>query len=334
MFAVDLEERLAKQGFDVETVALAPGHDGGLGVPTLGPSSLHVTTLSSLRARARRAGVVVAHGSDSLGACAVATLGLRVPFVYRNIGDPDYWANNARRHLQVRLCLRRAASVVVMWPDAATTIARRFGLPRDAPACRVERGLRGTVSARGRTGARRIPAFARGPAGRAARRVCGRAEPRKRVGDAIDAVAGLPTAHLVVAGAGPQGDALLAQAERVAPGRTHFLGMVQDTGLVYRAADVVVLPSATEGIAATLIEAGLSGIPVVATDVGGTRQIVVPDETGFLVTPGDVDGLRRAIESALGSAHFGDAARAHCLTHFDLTVIANGWAELLGPMVG
>ena len=161
----------------------------------------------------------------------------------------------------------------------------------------------------------------------------GALSPEKRVGDAIDAVAGLPAAHLVIAGAGPQGDDLATRAERDAPGRTHFLGMVKDTRLVYRAADVVVLPSVTEGIPATLIEAGLSGLPVVATDVGGIRQIVVPGETGFLVTPGDVEGLRRVIDSAFGSAHFGDAARAHCLERFDLSVIADGWADLLGPMV-
>ena len=228
-----------------------------------------------------------------MGACTLATLGLRVPFVYRNIGDPDYWANNARRYLQVRICLRRAASVVVMWPEAASTIARRFGLPR-ARLHVVSNGVSGErfplVDEQARAAARLslgVPQHAKVVA------YVGALSPEKRVGDAIDTVAGLPAAHLVIAGAGPQGDDLATRAERDAPGRTHFLGMVKDTRLVYRAADVVVLPSVTEGIPATLIEAGLSGLPVVATDVGGIRQIVVPGETGFLVTPGDVEGLRQ-----------------------------------------
>jgi glycosyltransferase involved in cell wall biosynthesis len=93
---------------------------------------------------------------------------------------------------------------------------------------------------------------------------------------------------------------------------------------------VVVLSSHTEGIPAVLIEAGLSGLPVVATDVGSVREIVVPGETGLLVPPGDDGALAAALQRALGDGHgMGTAARARCLARFDMASVAARWDRLL-----
>lgn len=68
---------------------------------------------------------------------------------------------------------------------------------------------------------------------------------------------------------------------------------------VYRAADVVVVPSRTESFGLVALEAAASGVPVVASDVGGLRTVVRDGETGILVPAGDVAAFGRAIVSLL-----------------------------------
>lgn len=81
-------------------------------------------------------------------------------------------------------------------------------------------------------------------------------------------------------------------------------GRVVTTGLVpservpemMRAMDVLVHPSYREGLPRTVPQALLSGVPVVAYDVDGTKEICIDGETGFLLQPRDLEGLRAAIK--------------------------------------
>jgi glycogen synthase len=83
----------------------------------------------------------------------------------------------------------------------------------------------------------------------------------------------------------------------------------------------LVLPSRRESLPVVLREAAAIGLPVVAADVGGVREIVVPRETGLLYPSGDVDGLVRAIRSLLDdpsrAATMGVAARERIARLFD-----------------
>ena len=67
------------------------------------------------------------------------------------------------------------------------------------------------------------------------------------------------------------------------------------------ASDYFVLPSLWEGLPMALIEAMASGLPIVATDVSGTRQVMVPGETGVVVPPGDAQQLAAAIHYLLSN---------------------------------
>jgi glycosyltransferase involved in cell wall biosynthesis len=66
---------------------------------------------------------------------------------------------------------------------------------------------------------------------------------------------------------------------------------------LYRNADVFVLPSEREGMPLVLLEALAMGLPVVATDVPGNRDVVINGQNGALVPPGDSDRLRQALLS-------------------------------------
>jgi glycosyltransferase involved in cell wall biosynthesis len=110
----------------------------------------------------------------------------------------------------------------------------------------------------------------------------------------------------------------------------HFAGSVHDPTAVYAAADLVLLTSRTEGLPAVLIEAGLRELPVVATDVGYVRSIVVDGETGLLIEPGDGTELVSAITRVLrDGARLGRRARPYCLARFDLERVADSWDLLL-----
>ncbi len=101
-------------------------------------------------------------------------------------------------------------------------------------------------------------------------------------------------------------------------------GHVNDMPAAYLAADVVVSASTEpEGFGRTTAEAGAMGRPVIATDHGGSREIVAPEKTGLLVPPGDVaelaEALRRLLtESAELRGAMGAAARAHIAERYTI----------------
>jgi Glycosyltransferase len=81
--------------------------------------------------------------------------------------------------------------------------------------------------------------------------------------------------------------------------RTFFIGRCQDIGSLLSVSEICVLSSQAEGFANAILEYMAAGRPVVATDVGGAREAVVPNETGYLVQPGDHNTMADHIISLL-----------------------------------
>ncbi len=102
--------------------------------------------------------------------------------------------------------------------------------------------------------------------------------------------------------------------EWIAEGSVESWGWRDDMPEVFRSADVVCLPSYREGLPTALVEAAASGLPAVATDVPGCREIVAHGETGLLVPPRSATDLATAIESLVENpalrARLGRRARA------------------------
>ncbi|MBU0533620.1 MAG: glycosyltransferase [Candidatus Omnitrophica bacterium] len=74
-----------------------------------------------------------------------------------------------------------------------------------------------------------------------------------------------------------------------------FLGEREDIPELLSCMDIFVLPSIREGFPNTILEAMASSLPVVATDVGGVRELIIPDETGFIVPPADISALHESL---------------------------------------
>jgi glycosyltransferase involved in cell wall biosynthesis len=116
----------------------------------------------------------------------------------------------------------------------------------------------------------------------------GRLEPQKDYPTYLDAAARIaadvPDVDFLVVGEGRLRDALETEAAARGLGdRVRFTGVRHDVPALLGAVDVCVLTSLYEGLPNVVIEAMATGAVAVATDVGGARELVVPDETGFIV---------------------------------------------------
>lgn len=137
-----------------------------------------------------------------------------------------------------------------------------------------------------------------------------------------------PDLHVLFIGDGELGEELRAQVSSLKlDDRVHFLGNRSDVSELLAASDLFVLPSLWEGLPMSLLEAMATGLPIVATEVSGTVQVMIPGETGILVSPGDTLQLAQAIEQLLadpGQAQaMGAAARRRVEVEFSARKQAN-----------
>lgn len=115
-------------------------------------------------------------------------------------------------------------------------------------------------------------------------------------------VARFPKARFVLVGDGPLQTRLQNQVKRLGVGRTvQFLGLRHDVPDLMREACLMVRPSTLEGMPLTVLEAMASALPVVATPVGGTPELLQDGVHGYLVPVGDSMALANAIIKVLDS---------------------------------
>jgi glycosyltransferase involved in cell wall biosynthesis len=312
---------LVARGVDV-TVCGPPGSDAEYGFGAAGARFTPVDlgrspaagapAVAALRAAGSGAGVVHAHGLRAALVAALALGGRPVPLVVTWHGADV--PTGGRAGVMARWMERRAvraATVVLGVSSDLVDRARRHGardvrlapaaVPR--PPARPPRppadGERSRQHARAEFGAVDRPLLL----------AVGRLEPPRGYDVLLDAAA--QWAHhelrplLAVAGEGPQRAALerRIEAEKLP---VLLLGRRDDVPELLSAADLVVLPSRWEARALIAQEALYAGVPLVATAVGGTPELV--GEAALLVPYGDADALARAVTGLLG-----DQERRHAL---------------------
>lgn len=142
---------------------------------------------------------------------------------------------------------------------------------------------------------------------------------------AFTAVAsGVPDVHLLIAGDGPEREGLeRLRAASPASARIHLLGHRDDLPAVLGYADAFVLSSRAEGMPNSVLEAMASGLPVVATRVGGVEELVGDGAEALLVPPGDAVRLAEALSRVLGDPslgrRLGASARRRAEAEFSFT---------------
>lgn len=171
--------------------------------------------------------------------------------------------------------------------------------------------------------------------------------PRLWVAAAARILERLPRAHFLLAGDGPLRPSMECDARKLGlGGRIHLIGLVADAALVISAMDVFLLTSRHEGIPNVILESQWLGVPVVATEAGGTSEAIRDGETGWIVQsdrPEDLaDRVVRVLEQEQVRAALGEAGRSLVRRRFSVermiekTLAAYGFraAETLSEQPG
>jgi glycosyltransferase involved in cell wall biosynthesis len=142
----------------------------------------------------------------------------------------------------------------------------------------------------------------------------------------------MPEARFVIAGDGELREAVSARAESLGlSARFHLLGWRRDIPRLLTGLDVMVLTSSWEGLPRVLPEAIAAGVPIVATAVDGTNDIIVEGRTGLVRRPHDLKGLSEAVVRLLRDPALGHslAARARdVLPEFDIDLMVRAQESL------
>jgi len=174
----------------------------------------------------------------------------------------------------------------------------------------------------------------------------GRLVPKKGYDDLLAALAKLPrTLHwrFIHVGGGPLKDRLTQQARGLGiDGNIDWLGAQSQEKVLdqYRRADLFVLTSRIakngdrDGLPNVLMEAQSVGLPCVSTRASAIPELIVDGETGFLVEPGDIEGIERHLAQLIGDPalrhQFGKAGQQYVRAHFDFKHCVGGIRKLFG----
>jgi glycosyltransferase involved in cell wall biosynthesis len=343
----ELAAHLAGQGHVVQvvTMASAPPTERPcevITVPRGQPFPLRYGRLTARAAQIARTADVV-YASATYAAAAAASLLSRRPLVVKLVSDPAY--ERARRYRlfdgtleefqtagsapvgalrRARTAVLRRARWLIVPSRYLADLALEWGLepervvvvPNPAPALSVEPAAE-----------RRGLVFA------------GRLTRQKALGTALEALARVPGADLLVLGDGPDRPRLERHAAELGlNGRVQFAGSVPRAEVLsaLASAQALVLSSDWENFPHTAVEALALGTPLIATSVGGVPEIVTDGLNGLLVPPNRPDELAAAIERFLGSAelreHLAGGAR-RSVEHLSAPLVYGRIEELLADVV-
>jgi glycosyltransferase involved in cell wall biosynthesis len=284
--------------------------------------------------------VVQAHGGEALKYALAGAAGVRRRVVYRRIGStPASIAAGPRRVIYGRL-MRRATRIVAVAEAVRQETLEVFRLPA-GHVVTIPNAVDATrlTPTRDRAGMRRhlgIPADAEVILSLGA--LTWEKDPLAHVEVAARAMTERLQAWHLVAGDGPlRGQVEAAVARHGIGDRVLLAGVRSDVADVLQASDVVLFASCSEGMPATVIEAGMAGLPVAGYDVAGVAEVVSPGVTGLLAQAGDLDSLSGHVVAVLADAgrrrRLSEAARDRCRERFEIRAVAPRYLELYERLV-
>lgn len=348
VFALQLSQQLDRRGEETRIVYLYPTEgDGGLSLrhqdrllggavrhPLEKIPAFHPGLVARLikEIRSFRPDIVQVNGSRTVKYGSLATrLETRRSWalIYRSIGNPRDWAGGRlRRAAYGRLVVARVDGVVGVSRRTLQVVRELYRIA--APSVCIPRGVdpedlaprQTRASLRGREvtpDASPVIIFA------------GSLTPEKRIDRLLRVFRQVsrsqPEARLWLVGKGPLRPELEQQAATLELSHAvRFCGARSDIGSYLNAADLLALTSDSEGLPGVLLEAGIAGLPVVATRVGGVGECVLDGETGFVVEAHDetglADGLLRLIAEPELRRRMGQRARQWVSQRFSIDKIA------------
>lgn len=340
-FALDLCRRLDRKRFDVRVIGIVRGgplraefHEAGIPTDVVGKRTrLGREVIRHLTADLRSPTPDIVHtqlfGGDTWGRIAAIRAG--VPHIVSTEQNTNLDEGAVKRAIKRRLA-RRTDRIVAISDAVRSYSVRVDRIPlekfvvipngvdldvyRPAPATPHE-GIRFL------TVARHVP--------------------QKGLDVLLDAFAivraRLPRATLDLVGDGPLRGALEDQVRTFGlTDAVHVRGFERTFASAYQRADIFVLPSRWEGLGIAAIEAAACGLPTVASDVGGLREVVADGETGILVPPSDPKPLADAMLALAADrprrALMGHAARRRAERTFDIAAIVRRYEDLYASLVG
>jgi sugar transferase (PEP-CTERM/EpsH1 system associated) len=163
----------------------------------------------------------------------------------------------------------------------------------------------------------------------------GRMVPIKDYGTLLEAAGFLrkkgADVRVLLVGKGPELDVLQAQARSVLPGRVTFTGASDRVPELLNAMDIFVLCSLGEGMSNTVLEAMSTGLPIIATRVGGNTEVIGGENSEWLFTPGHsqelTDRIERLISEGMSRLSV-TASRARAITEFGLDPMRQRYRDL------
>jgi glycosyltransferase involved in cell wall biosynthesis len=290
-------------------------------------------------AKAHHIDLVHAHMSDSAILAALALWGTRVPFIVTHHSNrllpKEGQVKEALRYALTRWAAHRAMRNVGVTAAVTERICYDLRVLQE----RVEtihngiahpetsRAAAASSHRRARSSARNWPRIV----------ALGRLVPLKRHVTIIEALSRvrstLPGAHLVIAGDGPEREALAAAAERLKQGpHVSLLGSIDDVGSFLSEADIFVSMSSHEGLPISVLEAMSWGLPIIASEVPGHRDVVKDGTDGYLVPFDDVDALAaRIIQLANNPKEIeliGSTARSKVMRDYSSAAMADRYLRI------
>ena len=285
--------------------------------------------------------VLCCHGykPDIVGCMAAWRAGIPVVSVSRGW---TYVTAKVRVYEALDMAMLHLMNRVVCVSQGQARKVRRLGVPRDR--IRVIRNAIEVARFDNPQPAYRalLHGYFSGPPSRVVL-AAGRLSPEKGFDVLIDAaeiaLRSDPTIRFVHFGDGPMRGEIERQIEaRNLVGRFVLAGFRSDVDQFIPHADAVVLPSHTEGLPNVALEASAASVPVVATAVGGTPEVVVDGESGYLVPPANPRALARRILDVLASeprrVAMGQRGRQHVCDHFTFASQVRQYGTLFEELLG